>query len=609
MDEDGKPPVSGYEVGHKEEEAGIWPDGLLVAGRADTSVTITGLTNDQRYHVRVRTVNDEGGSPWSAPVGGVPAMGPGPRGELRDQTALIGRDLEISLASLFTRPARGTWTYDATSSNEGVATVTVSDTLAVVRGVAAGRTTITATAANAYGNSAKTTFDVVVTTPPDPPPTPPPPPPPPRQPPPPPRPPPTAIVVVCGRTAQVRDAIVAAAGVTDCAAVTAVQLSAISELRLSDKNISTLTASDFSNLTSVKKLHLVDNNLETLATDLFDELTALEELYLGRNRLTTLPENLFANVSTLRKISLRENIISTLPANLFSNPSPLKELYLTHNDLTSVNGATFSGLAALEKLALNQNNLHTGSFPAGFFAGLPALKSLWLSGNRFPGLTADFFSSLTGLEELYLPGVGLTTLPANLLSNLVSLEVLSLSHNELSSVSATAFSGLTSLEELWVDFSELESDDLPSGVFSSLSSLRFLSLRGNGLQSLPAGVFSGLTALTRLDLTDNPTDPLPIAISLERVATGQFKAMAHTGAPFDMTLPLQVVNGTISGGATSIFIPRGGPESDVLTVNRTTGTTAAVTVDIASLPSPPSNYTGLTLVKSADLPLQVIAAE
>ena len=107
-DEAGKPPVSGYEAGHKQAEAEQWPEALVpVEGRTDTAVTITGLRNEQTYHVRVRTVNEEGTSPWSEPVEGVPTVGPRPLGELRDQTALIGRDLEISLASLFTRPAGG----------------------------------------------------------------------------------------------------------------------------------------------------------------------------------------------------------------------------------------------------------------------------------------------------------------------------------------------------------------------------------------------------------------------------------------------------------------------------------------------------------------------
>ncbi len=164
MDEAGKPPVSGYEVGHKQAEAEAWPEELLlVERRADTGVTIPGLTNEQAYHVRVRTMNEEGGSPWSETVAGAPTAGPRPRGVVRDLRVDVDSVAQVYLARLFTRPALGTLTYDASSSNEGVATVTVSDTLAAVRGVRAGRATLTATARDVHGNSAQTTFFVIVT--------------------------------------------------------------------------------------------------------------------------------------------------------------------------------------------------------------------------------------------------------------------------------------------------------------------------------------------------------------------------------------------------------------------------------------------------------------
>ena len=48
--------------------------------------------------------------------------------------------------------------------------------------------------------------------------------------------------------------------------------------------------------------------------------------------------------------------------------------------------------------------------------------------------------------------------------------------------------------------------------------------------------------------------------------------------------------------------------SDTLTVSRTPGTLPAVTVDIGALPAlPPDNY-GYALVKSDNLPIEVIAA-
>ncbi len=195
-DEAGKPPVSGYEVAHRRGDAGDWQEGMMLSSRTDTSVTLSDLTNEQPYQVRVRTLNDEGASEWSEPIARVPTVGPRPMGVIGEQSLILGSDLRVNVASLFTRPALGTLTYGATSSDDAIATVAVSDSMATVRAVAVGRATITATASDTYGNTAQTTFPVVVTPPPPPPPPPGPvgpvgpfrPPPPP--PPPPPRPPP-----------------------------------------------------------------------------------------------------------------------------------------------------------------------------------------------------------------------------------------------------------------------------------------------------------------------------------------------------------------------------------------------------------------------------------
>ena len=124
---------------------------------------------------------------------------------------------------------------------------------------------------------------------------------------------------------------------------------------------------------------------------------------------------------------------------------------------------------------------------------------------------------------------------------------------------------------------------------------------------MPAGVFDGLTALTQLFLHNNIVNPLPLTVSLKQVAEGEFKATAHTGAPFVVVLPLTVTDGTIDGTATTITVPIGNVESGSRTVTRTTGTTAAVTVTIGTLPGLPTNHTGYALTKSSDLPLKVIS--
>jgi hypothetical protein len=94
-------------------------------------------------------------------------------------------------------------------------------------------------------------------------------------------------------------------------------------------------------------------------------------------------------------------------------------------------------------------------------------------------------------------------------------------------------------------------------------------------------------------------------VSLTKVSEGQFKATATTGAPSDIVLPITIINGTIAGDATTVTIPAGSTESDVISVSRTPGTTFPVIADIGNLPSPPAGY---TLFKSqSHLPIQVLA--
>ncbi len=150
--------------------------------------------------------------------------------------------------------------------------------------------------------------------------------------------------------------------------------------------------------------------------------------------------------------------------------------------------------------------------------------------------------------------------------------------------------------------------ELKAGDFSGLTGLVDLNLYGNKLSSLPAGIFEGLTALTTIRLGRNSVNPLPFTVSLEKVAAGEFKAVAPAGALFDIVLPVTVAKGSLTGSVTTLTISKGSVESGTLSVTRTPGTTDAVTVTIGTLPSlPKRNHYGYTLVKSESLPLAVIS--
>ena len=381
-------------------------------------------------------------------------------------------------------------------------------------------------------------------------------------------------------------------------------LTQLEKLYLYANKLSTLPEDVFSGLTALEDLYLYNNELSSLPEDVFSGLTALEELNLGSNYLSTLPEDLLSGLNKLEFLYLYNNELSTLPDDLFSGLNKLEFLYLYNNELSTLPDDLFSGLTALEWLRLEQNKLST--LPEDVFSGLglTTLRYLDLSSNQLSSLPEDVFSGLTALEDLYLYNNELSSLPEDVFSGLTALEDLNLGSNYLSSLPEDVFPGLTALKLLYLSGNDLST--LPEDILSGLTALEQIDLRDNELNSLPAGIFSGLTSLKRLVISGNSTDPLPIRVSLESAGADLFKATAHTGAPFEMVLPIRVTNGTIDG-ASSAIIPQGSVESEVLTISRIAGTTDAVTVDIETFPTVPEEDRGYVLVKSDDLPLEVIA--
>ena len=271
--------------------------------------------------------------------------------------------------------------------------------------------------------------------------------------------------------------------------------------------------------------------------------------------------------------------------------------------VNSAADVTEKHLAAITSLDLSSKNIT--SLQAGDFDGLTALTNLNLSGNghsiRVP---SGIFDKLTELTHLNLNRTGALWGWSGFFDKLTNLTHLYMHQSDFASYNfAGIFDKNTGLTHLYLSYNGLTS--LPVNIFAKNTKLIHLDLHFNDFSSLPDGIFDNLTALTSLDLSGNAVNPMPLIVSLERVAEGQFKAVAPTGAPFDIALPLSITNGSISGSATNITIPKGSVESVSLSVTRTPGTTAAVTVNIGTLPGLPPNHTGYTLVKSDALPLEV----
>ena len=448
------------------------------------------------------------------------------------------------------------------------------------------------------------------------------------------------------------------------------ELTNLTTLDLGTNDLSSLPAGIFDELTNLTDLRLYYNPLRTLPVGI-DKLTNLTRLFLDEIGLRTLPADLFDGLTALELIRLNGNQLSELPAGLFDGLTALTGLVLNSNSVDPL-PLTVSlepvGVGQFKAIALPGAPFDIGlsvSVTNGSISGgattltipVGSLESQPLTVLRTPGTTAavavdigplpgiptdvdqygyrlhggytlvkssdlplEIFSLLAGgicdrtpqvqtaiLAELQAQNPSPSTCgevtQAHLATGITSLF---LNGQSITALQADDFAGLTGLTELRLYDNQLTT--LPADLFDGLTALTTLYLNGNQLSSLPDGLFDGLSSLTTLYLYSNSVDPLPLTISLEKVGADQVKAVAPAGAPSDLVLPLTVTNGSISGGATTITIPAGSLESQPLTVTRTPSTTAAVTMDLGTLPRPPTNHSGYTLVKSADLPLEIISA-
>ena len=126
---------------------------------------------------------------------------------------------------------------------------------------------------------------------------------------------PALIGGVCGRTPQVRDALVAEAQannllVTDCSRVDAAALAGITApLQLSGLDIAALKPGDFAGLSGVTRVTLSSNALSALPAGVFDGLGAVTILDLRFNALAEggLPDGVFEPLTRLSTLVLNTN--------------------------------------------------------------------------------------------------------------------------------------------------------------------------------------------------------------------------------------------------------------------------------------------------------------
>ena len=169
---------------------------------------------------------------------------------------------------------------------------------------------------------------------------------------------------VCSRTAEVKEALVAASGAETCAEVDGRDLRDITTLDLGGQGIASLGTGDFEGLDRLESLDLSDNLLSSLTSGVFDELYLLKTLHLDGNELESLPADIFDQLFLLEELTLDDNSFSSLPDGLFAEFSRF--------DGMQANGDPPDNSGSYPRIQRFLDG-HSVSSPEEFIEALPAL--------------------------------------------------------------------------------------------------------------------------------------------------------------------------------------------------------------------------------------------
>ena len=273
----------------------------------------------------------------------------------------------------------------------------------------------------------------------------------------------------------------------------------VTELVLSDNDLSGTLPAELGDLTRLSRLELDDNQLSGPIPQELGTLDRLTRLDLSGNTLNgTIPAEL-GRLNRLIRLDLNgNNLTGSIPAEL-GGLSRLDSLLLADNQLSGRIPAELGNLGSLRRLLLAWNQL-SGPVPAEL-GDLANLTYMSLSRNQLTGTIPPELANLRAIEVLSVSRNNLTgTIPPEL-GNLATLEGLYLYDNQLTGEIPVSLANLSELETLWIHENRL-AGPLPE-EFGTLVALDQLRAAHNELSGRLPRSLGRLRALTRLELAGN----------------------------------------------------------------------------------------------------------
>ena len=360
---------------------------------------------------------------------------------------------------------------------------------------------------------------------------------------------------VCGRTPQVRDRLIEAAGVERCAQVTSGHLVQVRRLDLSGAFLFALREDDLRGLTRLETLDLSRNRLWTLPEEVFRGLRALKVLRLEDNLINRLPQEVFRGLDALKVLRLEDNqmidFLRELPGGIFDDVlDTLEELRVDPYLISTIDFNATAQQAVAGDIVTIEARLSRTTASTEINGGLPVALRIPFSVEGTAG-AGDFDGPLHPLSgELLFEAKSAQELVVFELSESVRtgttivvrlgepseaglrrsdgtgpdapfLRAASLLERDaeravhrvtvVEPVPADVCSRTPQVRDALMDAIHFSPriDGCADVTTADLTQITWLSFRGAGIRSLQAGDFRGLTGLEYLNLRDNGLSVLP----------------------------------------------------------------------------------------------------
>ena len=210
----------------------------------------------------------------------------------------------------------------------------------------------------------------------------------------------------------------------------------LNELNLRSCGLKTLTNTFIRGIGNISYFSAQKNELTEVPRNLLKD-TRITELDLSQNNLSTLPEKLFKDNNEIRLLNLSRNHIDILPSLLFSGLEDLLVLDLSHNLIKSIGEKLFGDTINLRMLDMSFNHLEN-NISKLIFRKTHYLEELILSNNRLSSRDTECLKhqNLQHVRKIDLSFNKIHLINFKFLF-MSKLQTLNLSHNALGPILST----------------------------------------------------------------------------------------------------------------------------------------------------------------------------